>query len=229
MTDASAGPASAGEITRLLEEVDKHARHLGHPRDAFLDVDLISYRTGVERDRVRELLDGAPPQEAPGEPEEARKAFRTALIKQRLALLLRTRPKATPKGPQPYGVRELARATGISSQHISNLLHGARGANADHAARLEEFFFGRANAFCTRTEGAAMVEFLQQVAEVELPLLRMKSALRELGAESVALRSVRDGERTEVLKDLLPAFEALVLRQRVPGAPDAAGLGEIPS
>ncbi|MFD9903705.1 transcriptional regulator [Streptomyces sp. NPDC059063] len=209
-------PAPAHEIARLLDDVEAYARRLGTSRGRLLDVTLISRTTGIEPARVRALLAGEPPEEEPRE-KYAREGFRKALFQQRLRFLQRTRLKATPTGKEPYGLREISRATGISAQHVSNLLNGERGANHDHAARLE-LFFGVPEGFCSRTEGAALVAYLRRMVNEDLPKLATRAVLQELGARSVALRSTGDGAQIDTLRDLLPALDEVVklMRQRNP-------------
>lgn len=208
MNPADHQPAPGPEIARLLGDVDAYAARLGTSRGRLLDVGLISRATGIEPERVRGLLAGELPEEEPRE-KNARESFRKALFQQRLRFLQRTRLKETPAGREPYGLREISRATGISAQHVSNLLNGERGANHDHAARLE-VFFRVPEGFCSRTEGAALIAYLHRMVNEDLPKLATRAVLQELGARSVALRSTADGARIDTLRDLLPALDELV-------------------
>ncbi|GHE36420.1 hypothetical protein GCM10018785_02700 [Streptomyces longispororuber] len=217
MNAADHPPAPGHEIARLLDDVDAYAARLGTTRGRLLDPALISHATGIEPGRVRALLHGEPPEEEPRE-KYARETFRRALFQQRLRFLQRTRLKETPAGREPYGLREISRATGISAQHVSNLLNGERGANHDHAARLE-LFFGAPEGFCSRTEGTALLAYLRRMVHEDLPKLATHAVLQELGARSVALRSTADGAQIDTLRDLLPALDELVrvVRAREPG------------
>lgn len=225
MNAADHQPAPGHEIARLLGDVDAYAQRLGTSRGRLLDVGLISRATGIEPERVRALLSGEPPEEEPRE-KNARETFRKALFQQRLRFLQRTRLKETPAGKEPYGLREISRATGISAQHVSNLLNGERGANHDHAARLE-LFFGAPEGFCSRTEGAALLTYLRRMVNEDLPKLATRAVLQELGARSVALRSTADGAQIDTLRDLLPALDELVKviqeRKADGGSPDGGG------
>ncbi|MFH8796899.1 transcriptional regulator [Streptomyces sp. NPDC017941] len=208
MNPADHQPAPGHEIARLLDDVDAYAARLGTSRARLLDVGLISHTTGIEPERVRGLLAGEPPEEEPRE-KNARELFRKALFKERLRFLQRTRLKETFAGREPYGLREISRATGISAQHVSNLLNGERGANHDHAARLE-VFFRVPEGFCSRTEGAALIAYLRRMVNEDLPKLATRAVLQELGACSVALRGTADGAQIDTLRDLLPALDELV-------------------
>ncbi|GGS21547.1 hypothetical protein GCM10010252_70950 [Streptomyces aureoverticillatus] len=208
MNAADHQPAPGPEIARLLGDIDAYALRLGTSRGRLLDVVLISRATGIEPERVRALLTGELPEEEPRE-KNARETFRRALFQQRLRFLQRTRLKETPGGKEPYGLREISRATGISAQHVSNLLNGERGANHDHAARLE-LFYGVPEGFCSRTEGAALITYLRRMVNEDLPKLATRAVLQELGARSVALRSTADGAQIDTLRDLLPALDELV-------------------
>ncbi|MFI8932651.1 transcriptional regulator [Streptomyces sp. NPDC053474] len=212
-------------IARLLDDVDAYAARLGTTRGRLLDLTLISRATGIEPERVRALLNGEPPEDEPHE-KYARETFRKALFQQRLRFLQRTRLKETPAGREPYGLREISRATGISAQHVSNLLNGERGANHDHAARLE-LFFRVPEGFCSRTEGAALVAYLRRMVHEDLPKLATHAVLQELGARSVALRSTADGAQIDTLRDLLPALDELVraIQERKPDEGHGSGDG----
>ena len=221
-----ATPGSASEIARLVGLVRQFAELLRLDPDVLLAPEHIAFSTGVEADRWLAILAGHPPTPVP-EREEERRTFHRNLIVARLNLLLKTRLKEDPERPGEYveyQKSEIARATKISSQHVSNLLTGARRPSGDHVARMESFF-GVPKGFCTRDEEEAVLAHLRQMTDVDLPGLvavAINRLLAELGTESVALRSLSDGSEPNPLLSLLPALQHLVREQRRQSDADAA-------
>ncbi|QCX82639.1 Helix-turn-helix protein (plasmid) [Streptomyces sp. YIM 121038] len=199
------------EIRQLLEQVDDLARRLGKSRDQVLDPARVSYATGIPHRRVEELLAGACPL-TPPVPREDLKRYNNSLFVQRLALLHQTR---VDENGQRYSQRAIARGTGISIPQIGHLLEGERSPNNDHATRIERFF-GVAEGFCSRPEGAALIAALRPLVAEELPQLITRELLEELGVHAVALRRSGSAPRagSSGLSSILPALEELAQRQR---------------
>ncbi|GAA2254193.1 hypothetical protein GCM10010145_22750 [Streptomyces ruber] len=201
---------TAADIAQLLAEVDGYAWRLGRSRHDFLDPALICEQTGIAEDRVRELLEGAEPQQPPRE-KTAREAFFRTLVAQRLTLARRLRARGTPAARE--GLRTIAGGTGISSTQVAHLLNGDRSARLDHVWRLEEYF-GVPEGFFSRTEGEALGAHLRKMARVDLPVLVLRTGMQEMDATGVALRATGDLSPEETLRQLVPAFDALAARLR---------------
>ncbi|WP_172385585.1 helix-turn-helix transcriptional regulator [Streptomyces sp. MNP-20] len=198
-------------MRQLLEQVDDLARRLGKSRDQVLNVKHISHATGIPCERTGELLAGACPM-APPVPREELKTYNNSLFQQRFTFLRQTR---LDENGVPYSQRAIARGTGISIPQVGHLLEGERSPNNDHATRIERFF-GVAEGFCSRPEGAALVAALRPLVTEELPQLMAKGLLEELGVQAVGLRWAGSAHDTGVsgLSAILPALEELARRRR---------------
>ncbi|MGP4009963.1 hypothetical protein [Streptomyces sp. 4N124] len=217
MNEASRRKAAAAEIARLRRAVDQYAAFLRQPAERLLNPQIISLHTGVSPDRVQELLDGELPEVEPDDKESLEK-FQRQLFAQRLTFLRQTRTKATPDGRTAmYTLDEIEAATKISSQGVWQLLNGKRGANANHADRLEKYFDQVSRqcqppsrvprGFCHLNEGAALIEHLRRMTEVDLRELVLTSLAEVYGAQSVQLRT--GGAGADDFTPLLPVLAQL--------------------
>ncbi|MGW5657244.1 helix-turn-helix domain-containing protein [Streptomyces humi] len=217
MNHVSRQQATAADIARLRSDVERYAEFLGQPADRFLDGEFVSYATGIEPARVRELLAGALPEVEPDDKTRL-EAFQKTLFQQRLVFLRRTRTAQSDAGEAPYTLDEIERRTSITKQMVSYLLNGKRSPNAAHAARLEEFFDWASQqrlprtrvpqGFCLRNEGAALVAHLTQMVSSDLPRLTLASLAQDLETSSLALRASGDAGDIDLVK-LLPILAQL--------------------
>ncbi len=199
---------TAAEIADLLAQVDQGAWRLGLSRDDVLDVQDISAATGIEPDRVRELLQGAEPQQPPRD-SEARTVFFRSLLAQRLAFVRNRLPKTSPKDDS---LRAIGSETDLSYTQVDHLIKGRRSARVEHITSLERHY-RLEHGFLSKPEGEALADRLRKIVNEGLPAAAVIEGLRELGAGQVALRST-GSDMPPSIKDLVPVIDALVARTR---------------
>ncbi|MEU7322566.1 helix-turn-helix transcriptional regulator [Streptomyces griseoviridis] len=214
LTEASRQQAAAAEISRLRGEVEEFAEFLGEPAERFLNPDFLSYVTGIDPpELVADLLAGRVLPQVEPDGKDALEKFQKDLFQCRLQFLRRTR--LMPDG-KTCSLRDVAAATGISYQHVSNLINGKRAANAAHSHRIEDFFDRISQqrtppsripaGFCFRNDGVALINHLAVMVSADLPSLTLKVLARDLGTEEISLRAT-GGEVS--LMQLLPTLTRL--------------------
>ncbi|GHI97997.1 helix-turn-helix domain-containing protein [Streptomyces olivaceus] len=196
---------TAAEIAQLLQRIDGAAERVGFARADVLDVEDISNATGIEPERVRELLSGSEPVQPPRE-KRARESYYRHLVMQRLDRL---------RAGQSY--RKIGDAVGLSHAMIGNLVNGTRSAQVDYSSPLEELY-GVDHGFLSKPEGLALAQHLAKVKE-GLIAAALHDKMLTLGAERVALRHTDN--QPPSLETLLDTLDSLVAQKRSSGADDA--------
>jgi transcriptional regulator with XRE-family HTH domain len=214
---------SAADIASLVDAIGRAAFRLGYDTSEVLDIEEISEATGIEPQRVRELLvDGVEPQQPPSG-SEAREDYYRRLVGQRLDLLRRRRRKATAPTKETY--RQIAEEVDLSHTLISHLLSGKRSARVDYSSPLETRY-GVPHGFLSKPEGLALADRLKAIKDGLLAGV-LHESIYTLGGKQMAMR--QSGEAPPSLEDLVEAMDALIARTRIqerkrteaPGEPDS--------
>lgn len=197
MNDATEPTAAEeDEFTAVLEEGTALLGALGLSWERLLEVETVSYATGVAPARVNARLAGDRPSDVPAH----------VLFRERLRFLHETR--LNPKGKK-HSQRTVAKGAGTSYTMVSYLLSGRSEPGRDLAARLERFF-GVPVGFCSLSEGEALAGYVRPLLQ-QLLILKKVAEVRERGVESVAARSTDDvGRSPDLLLELVTVVLAAV-------------------
>lgn len=202
--DAPDAP-QADDLAVAIEATDELLNVVGLSRSV-IDLEKISYDTGIDPVRVQMLLDGKGV-----EPEEQQDSFQ-----QRLTFLRATRLKP---GGKRYTLDEIGDGAGVSHAQVSHLLNGKRSPGLALTARLEKFF-GVQPGFFTATERQALCRALQPVQEHLTTLAYLKGK----GVSQLAMRSGRaTGDDSRLGQELRAALR-VALDQPAPADPEVSAL-----
>ncbi|MER5466258.1 helix-turn-helix transcriptional regulator [Streptomyces sp. NPDC002668] len=168
--DAAPDAFPVNDLATAVVSIDELLRTLGLDRDV-IDIDKISYETGIPVDRVHALLDGKEL-----EPANLQESFQ-----QRLVFLRETRLKP---GGKRYTLDEIGTGAGISHAQAGYMLNGKRSPGLAVLASLERFFAVQPG-FFTATDRQALHRALQPIHDqlTHLALLKGK------GISDLAMRS----------------------------------------
>ncbi|MEW2132068.1 helix-turn-helix transcriptional regulator [Streptomyces sp. NPDC005435] len=195
---AAADASQADGLAAMMAEIDELLSVLRMSRED-IDLDDLSYQSGLPADRVRALLDGAEVG-----PENLEERFQ-----QRLVFLRQTRLKP---GGKRFTLDEIAAGAGISHGQVGYLLNGERRPGFTVLAGLERFF-DVPPGFFTATERQALHRALKPVREslTHLALLKGK------GIHQLALRSGDfHGASTRLGHELRAALETALSQPEPP-------------
>ncbi|MEU2462040.1 hypothetical protein ABZ604_31225 [Streptomyces sp. NPDC012473] len=188
---------TAVEIAQLLASIDSAAERVGYGRGDVLDVADISAATGIGPDRVRELLDGAEPEQPP-QAKKPREDYYRQLVMQRLESL---------RGGASY--RTIGNAVDLSHAMIGNLVNGTRSTQVDYSGALERLY-GVPHGFLSRPEGIALADQLTKIKD-GLIAAALRERLLALGGERAALR--HSGDEPPSLETLLDTLDEVMAKR----------------
>ncbi|MFD4412488.1 hypothetical protein [Streptomyces sp. NPDC058475] len=208
---------TAADIAQLRREITKAAWRLGYELDAVVPLDEVSAASGIGPDRVRELFDGAEPQQPPRTKKE-REAYYRQLVGQRLDFL---------RSRNGDSYRTIGNAVDLTHTLIGDLVNGDRSARPEYSHPLEDHY-GVDPGFLSKPEGRALADHLAKVRDGLLAGALLEG-IQALGGEAVALRDT--GTEPPSLSALLEVVDGLVARTRIQqrrgaAAPEDADRGE---
>ncbi|MFJ2628957.1 hypothetical protein ACIO6T_37755 [Streptomyces sp. NPDC087532] len=179
--------AAVASIDQLIQSLDMDR--------SVIDVERLSFETGIPTERIPGLLDGMTP-----ESETPQETFR-----KRLVFLRDTRLKP---GGKRLTLDEIGEGAGISHGQVAYLLKGQRSPGVGAVSGLE-MFFGVVPGFFTATERQALHRALQPIHEQ----LTHVALLRGTGISALAMRSSSVGGDDDRIGRELRAAVAEALQQ----------------
>ncbi|MGW2652062.1 helix-turn-helix domain-containing protein [Streptomyces sp. NPDC001478] len=181
-------------LAAAVASIDQLIQSLGMDRSV-IDVERLSFETGIPAERIPGLLDGMVP-----ESETPQETFR-----KRLVFLRDTRLKP---GGKKRTLDEIGEGAGISHGQVSYLLKGKRSPGVGAVSGLEAFF-NVAPGFFTATERQALHRALQPIHEQLIHV----ALLRGTGISALAMRSSSVGSDDDRIGRELRAAVAEALQQ----------------
>ncbi|MBV1940799.1 hypothetical protein KUF83_30150 [Streptomyces sp. BV286] len=176
-------------LPQTLHRIDELLRICGLDRAERLDIQRLSYDTGVPREDVTALLAGGQPH-----PTDA-----DSLVRDRVRFLYEVHTNAD---GEPFDIRDIAAALGATTTWVKKLVAGQAKPSITAGADLARFY-GVAPTFLTDSPAEAVNRELQSVVfDLEITADPEKK-LKDLGVTHIAGRSITmwgQGELVEVAK-----------------------------
>lgn len=155
-----------------------------------LSPEKLSYDTGIEADRVAELLAGAEP-DTGGSRGATQETYLARLLFLRATRLKRPMTRRlSGRTPRPYTYGEIARGAGLSRQTVHYVFTEGRQTSPENVAGMERFF-GALPGFCFYTESEALASQLRPIVK-HLRVLKTVADAYEHGVTKIAARSGED-------------------------------------
>lgn len=199
---------NAAKIAALVAAIDQAAFRLGYSGTEVLDVEELSVDTGLAPERVRQLLEGAEPEQPPTGSKDEREAFYRKLVGQRLSFL---RKRADPSSEHGEALRVIGDEVGLSHALVSRLAKGTRSARVDYSSPLEARY-QVPHGFLSQPEGPALADRLEKIKD-GLWASVLREEIAEFGGKQMALRQT--GGQPPSLEELVSIMDAVKARQRI--------------
>ncbi|MFD7613076.1 helix-turn-helix domain-containing protein [Streptomyces sp. NPDC059828] len=199
--DAAPDAAQADDLAEVIASIDELLALLGLDSDV-IELDDISYRTGIPVDRVQAMIRGA----------EAEPRSLPEIFQQRLVFLRETRLKS---GGKQFSHDEIAAGAGISHGQVGYMLRGERMPGLKVLGGLERFFEVPPG-FFTASDRDALCRALRPVHDS----LTHTALLKGKGITQLAMRSSASSDMSGRLGDELRAALTFALNQPAPERDD---------
>ncbi|MEU3855066.1 hypothetical protein [Streptomyces sp. NPDC029554] len=202
---------TAADIAQLVDAIDRAAFRLGYDGAAeVLRVEELSADTGIEPERVRQLLEGAEPEQPPtGNKNGEREAFYRQLVGRRLTFL---RKRADPTSEHGESLRPIGDDVDLSHALIARLSSGERSARVEYSSPLEERY-GVPHGFLSKPEGPALADRLSKFSDA-LWASVLREEMMAWGGKEMALRQVGE-ERPPTYEELVGVMDLISARKRI--------------
>ncbi|MBC2904365.1 hypothetical protein [Streptomyces cupreus] len=177
-----------------------------------LSPEKLSYDTGIEAERVAELLAGAEPDTGDSK-DAAQDRYLARLVFLRATRLKRPMTRRlSGRTPRPYTYGEIARGAGLSRQTVHYVFTEGRQTSPENVAGMERFF-GALPGFCFYTESEALASQLGPIVK-HLRVLKTVADAYEHGVTKIAARSGEDlSGDADAMDEILAAVIAARRRQ----------------